>query len=108
MLDGLRNSVAQVDCVPDEADVGSATNFYGNGFHTEKKVYKTAKEAVSHYNADTSRSWVIQNPAKTNYVGNPVGFKISAYQSSSLHSDLGVVCLCLPGRVYRCVLECVD
>jgi len=90
MVDGLKNSVAQVDCVPDEGEVGSATNFYGNGFHTEKTIYKTAKEAVSHYDAAKSRAWVIQNPSKTNYVGNPVGYKIC--ESAGRHIGALLTC----------------
>ncbi|EJT47203.1 peroxisomal copper amine oxidase (Methylamine oxidase) [Trichosporon asahii var. asahii CBS 2479] len=77
MIDGLQNRVVQVDAVQDEAPVGSEENFYGNGFHTEKKVYKTSKEACSDYEAKSSRVWSIENPNKLHYAtGNPIGYKI--------------------------------
>lgn len=78
MLDGLNNSVVQVDSVQDDEDVGSATNFYGNGFKTVKTVYKTAKGAVADYDATKARCWVIENPNKKHYcTGGNVGYKLS-------------------------------
>ncbi|GFZ48473.1 Copper amine oxidase 1 [Saitozyma sp. JCM 24511] len=77
MLDGLNNSVVQVDSVQDDEDVGSATNFYGNGFKTVKTVYKTAKGAVADYDATKARCWVIENPNKKHYcTGGNVGYKL--------------------------------
>jgi len=77
MLDGLNNRVVQVDSVPDEAEVGSPENYYGNGFHTVKTVFKKSKESQQKYDADKARSWMIQNPNVINpSSGDPVGFKI--------------------------------
>jgi primary-amine oxidase len=78
MIDGLQNQVVQVDIDVDEAPVGSASNYYGNGFRTFKNVYETAKGAVADYDAAKCRSWVIENPNKQHYcTGGNVGYKIS-------------------------------
>lgn len=84
MIDGLQNQVVQVDVDVDEAPVGSASNYYGNGFRTFKKVFETAKGAVADYDASKCRSWVIENPNKEHYcTGGNVGYKIST--SIALH-----------------------
>jgi primary-amine oxidase len=77
MLDGLRSQVVQVDAVPDEAPLGSSRNYYGNGFHNKKTVYRTAKESVADYDARTSRIWSIENPNKQHKAsGANVGYKL--------------------------------
>ena len=77
MLDGLNNQVVQIDAVPDEAPVGSDSNYYGNGFHNKKTLYKTAKQAVADYDGRTGRVWGIENPNKKNaYSGANVGYKM--------------------------------
>ena len=76
MIDGLKNSVVQVDAVPDPAPVGSASNYYGNGFISKKTLYKTSKGSVNDYDGRTSRTWAIENPSKTHYSsGSPVAYK---------------------------------
>jgi primary-amine oxidase len=80
MIDGLRNSISEVDVVVDEEDVGSKENFYGNGFKTVKKPFKTSKGSISNYNSTTSRSWLIENPNKPHYsTGGNVGYKIGMF-----------------------------
>ncbi|CDZ98332.1 peroxisomal copper amine oxidase [Phaffia rhodozyma] len=77
MLDGLKNQVVQVDAVPDEAPLGSAANYYGNGFHAQKTVYKTTKESVADYDAKVNRIWSMENPNKKNKIsGANVGYKL--------------------------------
>lgn len=77
MIDGLNNQVVQVDVVPDDEEVGGEDNFYGNGFKTVKKVFKTSKDATSDYDAAKSRAWAIENPHKQHYAsGNNVAYKI--------------------------------
>ncbi|WRT64903.1 uncharacterized protein IL334_001842 [Kwoniella shivajii] len=71
------NQVVQVDSVPDDEDVGSDSNFYGNGFKTVKTLFNTSKESVSNYDAAKARSWAIENPNKQHYAsGGNVGYKI--------------------------------
>ncbi|WVR04520.1 hypothetical protein IAU60_001524 [Kwoniella sp. DSM 27419] len=77
MIDGLKNQVVQVDSVPDDEDVGSDSNFYGNGFKTVKTLFKSSKESVSNYDAAKARSWAIENPNKQHYAsGGNIGYKI--------------------------------
>ncbi|WOO76477.1 Copper amine oxidase 1 [Vanrija pseudolonga] len=77
MLDGLNNRVTQVDVIPDEGEVGSETNYYGNGFHTVKTPFKTSKESVAHADPLKCRSWLIENPNKLHYSSKaPIAFKI--------------------------------
>lgn len=85
MMDGLKNRVVQNDAVPDEAPVGSERNYYGNGFHQRKQVYKTSKEAVADYNGATGRTWSIENPNKQNaFSGANVGYKLVCTQMPPL------------------------
>jgi primary-amine oxidase len=77
MLDGLKSQVVQVDAVQDDGDVGSDTNFYGNGFYNKKTLYKTPTESVSDYDGRTGRMWSIENPNKQHpYSGANVGYKL--------------------------------
>ena len=77
MIDGLNNQVVESDIVPDDAEVGSPSNFYGNGFRAIKKVFSTSKEAASNYDSKVSRNWIIENPSKKHYAsGNNAGYKI--------------------------------
>jgi primary-amine oxidase len=77
MIDGLRNRVVEVDVLPDEGDVHGESNYYGNGFRTVKRVFKTAKESVSDYDASKTRTWVMENPTKRHRsTGGNVGYKL--------------------------------
>ncbi len=75
--------MVQVDAVPDDAPLGSATNYYGNGFYNKKTLYRTAKESVSDYDAKTSRVWSMENPNKQHpYSGANVGYKLGKHRTS--------------------------
>lgn len=77
MIDGLKNQIVQIDAVPDPAPVGSAQNYYGNGFTNQKTLYKTTKEAVADWDGRTGRVWAMENPGKKNpNSGNNVGYKM--------------------------------
>ncbi|KIR59618.1 peroxisomal copper amine oxidase, partial [Cryptococcus bacillisporus CA1873] len=77
MIDGIGNSVVQVDVVPDDAPVGSDANFYGNGFKSVKTPYTTAKKAVADYDASKTRTWMIENPNKKHYsTEQSIGYKL--------------------------------
>ncbi|KAI5116906.1 hypothetical protein M0805_000801 [Coniferiporia weirii] len=62
MIDGLNNSVLEVDVVPEPSPVGSADNFAGNAFTTESKILKTSTEGVRDYSFERDRRWRIVNP----------------------------------------------
>ncbi|WWD15630.1 hypothetical protein CI109_100052 [Kwoniella shandongensis] len=77
MIDGLKNQVVQVDSVPDDEEVGSDANFYGNGFKTVKTLFESSKESVSNYDAAKARTWAIENPSKQHFAsGLNIGYKI--------------------------------
>jgi primary-amine oxidase len=82
MLDGLRNTVSQVDAVPDDAPVGSEENYYGNGFHMRKTVFRTAKEGVADYDSRTARTWAIESSEKTHYAsGTKASYKLGMFDA---------------------------
>jgi primary-amine oxidase len=71
-IDGTRNTVQQVDVVPDEID---EANPFENAFHTQVTNLKTEQQALAHLNLESGRTWKFVNPSVKNAVGNPVGYK---------------------------------
>ncbi|THH06001.1 hypothetical protein EW145_g4393 [Phellinidium pouzarii] len=78
MIDGLNNSVEEVDVVPVSSPTGSSDNFAGNAFRTESKTLKTSAEGVRDYSFDRDRRWRIVNPnsAKHYSSGAAPGYSI--------------------------------
>ncbi|BEJ17521.1 hypothetical protein CspHIS471_0609220 [Cutaneotrichosporon sp. HIS471] len=76
MIDGLRNRLVTVDSVPDDAEVGSPENYYGNGYHSVKTPF-TSSAQHSDFDSSKARAWVIENPHKQHFAtkGN-IGYKI--------------------------------
>ena len=92
MIDGIKNRVVEVDVVPDEEPVGSATNYYGNGFKTVKKPFETSKGSVSDADASKVRGWLIENPSKQHYSsGNNIGYKIMSKDMPPLLAKPGSI-----------------
>ncbi|ROT42555.1 copper amine oxidase [Sodiomyces alkalinus F11] len=76
-VDGPRNTVFAVDAVPSEHPVGSAENFYGNGFGAKRTKLDTTGNAATDYNGATSRTWDMVNPSKIHpYSGKPASYKL--------------------------------
>jgi primary-amine oxidase len=71
-IDGTSNTVQQVDVESDPLD---DNNPYGNAFHAKASALLTERQARAHLNAETARTWKIINPAVTNKVGEPVGYR---------------------------------
>jgi primary-amine oxidase len=71
-IDGIRNTVQQVDVVPDEID---EANPFENAFHTRVTDLKTERQALAHLNLESGRSWKFVNPSVKNALGDPVGYK---------------------------------
>ena len=71
-LDGVANTIHQVDVVPDEID---EKNPYENAFHAASKPLRTEKQARSHLHLETARSWKIVNTNVVNAVGEPVAYR---------------------------------
>jgi primary-amine oxidase len=71
-IDGIKNTVQQVDVVPDEID---KANPFENAFHSRVTNLKTEQQAMAHLNLESGRTWKFVNPSVKNAVGNPVGYK---------------------------------
>ncbi|MDG3006129.1 primary-amine oxidase [Paludisphaera mucosa] len=72
-LDGVDNTVMQVDVVPDAID---EDNLFENAFFAKATPLKTEIQARSRLNLETARTWKIVNPSVKNHVGEPVGYKL--------------------------------
>jgi primary-amine oxidase len=72
-LDGGPNSVAEVDVVPLAA---GPENPYDNAFDTVKTTFATEQRAQRLIDPAASRTWLVENRAKTNAVGQPVAYKL--------------------------------
>jgi primary-amine oxidase len=71
-LDGMNNSIQQIDVVPEVID---STNPFENAFYAKYSTMKTEKEACANLNLETARTWKVINPNRLNHVGQPVGYK---------------------------------
>jgi primary-amine oxidase len=71
-LDGVANTVQQVDVLADEP---SDVNPYENAFRARATSLRTEKQARAHLNLESARSWKIINPSVRNAVGEPVAYK---------------------------------
>ncbi|RDW58308.1 amine oxidase-5 [Coleophoma crateriformis] len=91
-IDGPNNTVVQCDAVASEAEVGSAENFYGNGFYCRQTPLRTAKQGAQEYCHETSRTWNITNPNVLHPVAKkPVAYKIVSRESPPLLAKPGSV-----------------
>jgi primary-amine oxidase len=72
-LDGVANTVQQVDISADEV---SDANPYENAFRARAANLRTEKQARAHLNLESARSWKIINPSVRNAVGEPVAYKL--------------------------------
>lgn len=71
-IDGMENTVQQVDLVADPID---EANPFENAFHAKAFNLQTEKQARGNLKIETARSWKIINPGVRNAVGQPVGYK---------------------------------
>ncbi|HUG70594.1 MAG TPA: primary-amine oxidase [Pirellulaceae bacterium] len=71
-LDGMANSVFQVDAVAEEL---GEDNPFENAFYARNTKLKTEQQARAHLNLETCRTWRIVNEGALNSVGEPVGYK---------------------------------
>ncbi|KAI7861384.1 copper amine oxidase [Spinellus fusiger] len=93
MIDGINNSVCQVETSGVPYPTGHPNNIYGNGFQTKTEILKDTIEAQKSYNLNTSRFWKIINENYIHpYSETPVGWKIySHHQVILLALDDSVV-----------------
>jgi primary-amine oxidase len=71
-LDGVRNTVQQLDLVADPID---DTNSFENAFHVQVTELTTEKQALANLKLETARTWKIVNPEVKNAMDEPVGYK---------------------------------
>ena len=71
-VDGMNNSVYEVDTEPAPPE----ENPYGNAFYAKSTLLKTEQEAQRLIDPFKARYWKVVNPAKTNRMGYPVGYKL--------------------------------
>ena len=71
-VDGDRNSVYEVDIVPEE----ETSNPYGNAFYAKSTLLPTEKAAQRLIDPMKGRYWKIVNPSKTNAMGYPTAYKL--------------------------------
>jgi primary-amine oxidase len=71
-LDGVANSVYQMDVAPDKLD---ENNPFANAFSVRPTLLEREKQARANLNLETARTWKIVNPRVKNSVGEPVGYK---------------------------------
>ncbi|GAA5805841.1 copper amine oxidase [Helicostylum pulchrum] len=87
MIDGLNNSVLQVDVRSLDSPTGSINNTNGNGFTAEHTTLKDTLQGQANSNYDTSRFWKIVNKEKIHpYALVPVGWKISSSHLAPLYA----------------------
>src|ERR1700742_941271 len=80
-VDGLANSVYEVDAVP--VPVGP-DNPYGNVFTARSTLLTTERSAQRMAAAEHSRYWKIVNPGSVNACGEPVAYKLVPQPSAAL------------------------
>jgi primary-amine oxidase len=71
-LDGLGNSVQQIDVTADPID---ERNPFENAFTAKPTTLETERQARAHVNLESCRTWKVINPHLKNAVGEPVGYK---------------------------------
>jgi primary-amine oxidase len=73
MVDGLANSVYEVNTV---ADPPGPENPHHNAFHAEATLLRSEAEASRLIDPLAGRYWKVVNPAVRNRLGQPVGYKL--------------------------------
>ena len=71
-IDGTKNSVYEVDVVPDEP---GEHNPYENAFYAKATKLDTEQNARRNMNLSTSRTWKIASTTRKNALGEPTGYK---------------------------------
>jgi primary-amine oxidase len=71
-LDGMKNSVQQIDVMADPID---EQNPFENAFRAQSTLLETERQAQANLHLESCRTWKVINPHVTNAVGEPVGYK---------------------------------
>jgi primary-amine oxidase len=78
-VDGVANRVLEMNSVP--MPVGPK-NPQRNAFTMEETPLRTEHEAERSLNLETSRRWIVVNPAATNALGHPTGYALLPGESA--------------------------
>ncbi len=71
-LDGVENSVQQLDVVAEPYD---EANPYKNAFYAQATTLASESQAKANLSVEAARTWKIVNPAVKNAVGQPVAYR---------------------------------
>jgi primary-amine oxidase len=71
-IDGMNNTVQQVDVLPDALD---DSNPEANAFYAQATNLKTEKQALANLNLETGRTWKFTNPSVKNALGESTAYK---------------------------------
>jgi primary-amine oxidase len=83
-VDGQANRVLEMNS---QALPPGRSNPYGNAFTTKMTPLKTEREAERQVNPQSSRRWIVENPAVTNDLGQPVGFALLPMENTVPYSQ---------------------
>jgi len=78
-VDGTANRVIEMNSQPVPAGPG---NPYGNAFTMRETPLRSEHDAERNLNLQTSRRWVVVNPAATNALGQPTGYALVPGQNT--------------------------
>jgi len=71
-LDGVKNSVQQIDVVAVEP---GEMNPFENAFYAQATTLQSESDAKANLCLESARTWKVINPARLNGVGQPVGYR---------------------------------
>lgn len=92
MIDGINNSVCQIDTVSLPYPTGHPKNPYGNGFTAEKTILKTTKDGQQYADYAKSRIWAIVNQDRIHpYSKTPVGWRLVSHHQAPLYAQEGSI-----------------
>jgi len=102
-LDGVGNTVQQIDVVPDEPGPG---NPHGNAFSARATTLTTEKQARANLNLETMRTWRIINSNSQNAVGErPMHGRARSRDRELGVNGLGHRQIALSAELERCELD---
>ncbi|KAI8379319.1 copper amine oxidase [Radiomyces spectabilis] len=88
MIDGLNNSVAQVDTHRSPFPTGHPRNEFGNGFFAKETILKDTLEGATNPNYESARFWKIINESRVHpYTRAPVGWKLVSHHQTPLFAQ---------------------
>lgn len=72
-VDGTANRVVEMNSAPVPA---GAKNPYGGAFTMDETVLSTERKAQRRISLESSRRWIVENPAAKNALGQPTGYAL--------------------------------